>query len=71
MNLLTTFINAWWLAVNISKQRAFELLMDPTPESFQEMERWRARLKSLQRWASKRWGGDIVGNAIHEREQAK
>lgn len=68
--LLGAFINAWWIAVNISHNKEMEHLNNPTPEVVCAMVEWKARLKRLQAWSSKRWGENRMGKMIYEREHA-
>ena len=63
-----TFVNAWWIAVDIGHSKAMEFLNNPTPEITQALTKIRVRLKRLQAWASKRWGAEVIGNMIYERE---
>lgn len=66
--LLSVFLNAWWIAVNISHNKNMEYLNNPTPEVTFEMIESRERLKRLRDWAGRRWGLNRVGNLIKEKE---
>lgn len=68
---IDTFINAWWIAVHISHNKAMECLNNPTPEVVASMVHWKDRLRRLHRWSTRRWGFATVGKLIFEREFRK
>jgi len=66
--MFNCFLNAWWMAVNISHNKQMEYYNDPTPEVVNAMTHWDQRVRRLQRWSAKRWGLSRVADAILKRQ---
>jgi hypothetical protein len=71
MRLLDIFLNAWWIAVNITHNKKMEYLNNPTPEVIHSLTVYDRRLKRLCEWACERWGKDHVGSTIYNREHSE
>jgi hypothetical protein len=62
------FLNAFSMVVWKAHNKEMEYLNNPTPEVTSELEaRWN-RARKLTLWGNSRWGREIVGKAIYDRE---